>query len=236
MITPLTWDSTFFGFSLARVTGSTLDAASASEAVALARAQQVACLSLLLPASDAASIAAAQDAGFHLVDVRTTLERPAGQSLPADPGLRVRARSEADLPVLEDIAGEAHLNTRFARDARFPRERVAELYRTWIRKECAGAADQVLVVEAEGAPAGYVTCQRGDGGPGKISLIAVRKADRRRGAGTALLRAALEWFGTQGVDRVSVVTQGHDVAAMRLYERTGFLTASVELWFHLWLI
>jgi ribosomal protein S18 acetylase RimI-like enzyme len=236
MITPLTWDSAFFGFSLARVTGSTLDAASASEVVALARAQHVACLSLLLPGADAASIAAAQDAGFHLVDVRTTLERPAGQPLPDAPGLLVRPHAEPDLPVLEDIAGEAHLNTRFARDARFPRDRVAELYRTWIRKECSGGADEVLVVEAEGAPVGYVTCQGGAGGPGKISLIAVRNGVRRRGAGTALLRAALEWFTAKGMERVSVVTQGHDVAAMRLYERTGFRTTTVELWFHLWLI
>jgi dTDP-4-amino-4,6-dideoxy-D-galactose acyltransferase len=236
MITALTWDSSFFGFSLARVTGSKLDAASASEAVALARAQHVACLSLLLPGADAASIAAAQDAGFHLVDVRTTLERPTGQPLPAAPKLRVRRHAEPDLPVLEDIAGEAHLNTRFARDGRFPRERVAELYRTWIRKECAGAADQVLVAEAEGMAVGYVTCQVGAGGPGKINLIAVRKADRGRGTGTALLRAALEWFTARDVDRVSVVTQGHDVAAMRLYGRTGFLTTAVELWFHLWLI
>jgi dTDP-4-amino-4,6-dideoxy-D-galactose acyltransferase len=113
---------------------------------------------------------------------------------------------------------------------------VAELYRTWIRKECAGAADEVLVLEAEGAPAGYVTCQVATDGLGKIGLIAVRSGDRQRGAGTALLRAALEWFQARGVDRVSVVTQGHDVAAMRLYERTGFRTTAVELWFHLWLI
>ena len=236
MITPLPWDSAFFGFSLARVSGSTLDAASAAEAVGLARAQNVACLSLLLSAADTSSIAAAQDAGFHLVDVRTTLERPAAQPLPAAPALRVRRYAEPDLPVLEDIAGEAHLNTRFGRDGRLAPARVAELYRTWIRKECAGAADEVLVVEAEGTPVGYVTCQVGADGQGKIGLIAVRSGDLRRGAGTALLRAALEWFGARQLDRVSVVTQGHDVAAMRLYERTGFLTTSVELWFHLWLI
>lgn len=236
MITPLTWDSAFFGLSLARVTSSTLDPASAGEVVALARAQHVACLSLLLSGKDFSSIAAAQEAGFHLVDVRTTLERPAAQTLPTAPALRVRRQVEADVPALEDIAGEAHLNTRFGRDGRFPRDRVAELYRTWIRKECAGSADEVLVVEAEGTPLGYVTCQAGAGGAGKIGLIAVRNGERKRGAGTALLRAALEWLAARGVQEVSVVTQGHDVAAMRLYERTGFVTTSVELWFHLWLI
>jgi dTDP-4-amino-4,6-dideoxy-D-galactose acyltransferase len=235
MITALAWDSSFFGFSLARVTGSTLDTPLAGEAVALARAQHVACLSLLLPAKDASSIAAAQDAGFHLVDVRTTLERPAGPPLPADRGLQVRRHTEADLPVLEEIAATAHLNTRFARDGRFPRDRVAELYRTWIRKECAGAADEVLVVEAEGKPVGYLSCHAA-AGVGKIGLSAVRTEDRGRGAGSALVRAALEWFTARGMERVSVVTQGHDVAAMRLYERSGFLTTTVELWFHLWLI
>jgi ribosomal protein S18 acetylase RimI-like enzyme len=236
VISPLPWDSSFFGLTLARVSRSTLDAASAAEVVALARAQTVACLSLLLPATDASSIAAAQDAGFHLVDVRTTLERPAGQALHAASEFRIRRHAEPDLPILESIAGEAHLNTRFGRDARFPPARVAELYRTWIRKECGGAADEVLVAEAEGTPVGYLTCHGVTGGPGKIGLIAVRKGDRGQGAGPALLRAALEWFTARGVDRVGVVTQGHDVAALRLYERTGFRTTAVELWFHLWLI
>ena len=31
------------------------------------------------------------------------------------------------------------------------------------------------------------------------------------------------------------MTQGHALAGQRLYQRAGFLTSRVELWFHLWL-
>jgi ribosomal protein S18 acetylase RimI-like enzyme len=34
---------------------------------------------------------------------------------------------------------------------------------------------------------------------------------------------------------VSVVTQGRNVAAQRLYQRAGFVTASTQLWYHRWL-
>jgi hypothetical protein len=33
---------------------------------------------------------------------------------------------------------------------------------------------------------------------------------------------------------VNVVTQGRNSKAQRLYERCGFLTRSVQLWYHRW--
>jgi ribosomal protein S18 acetylase RimI-like enzyme len=38
-----------------------------------------------------------------------------------------------------------------------------------------------------------------------------------------------------GVQRVSVVTQGRNVAAQKLYQSCGFTTCSVQLWYHWWL-
>ncbi len=235
MISPLGWDSAFFGMSLARVTSRSLDAEGAREAVELARSGGVACLSLLLPAHDATSIAVAEDAGFRLVDVRLTLERRAGEPLPPRPPRPlVRPYAPPDLPALEAIAAEAHLNTRFGRDPRFPRERVMELYRTWIRKDCEGAAE-VLVAEVDRAPVGYVTAGGIGERTGNIGLLAVRRDVRGGGTGTALVVTALARLSSPAVERVSVVTQGQELAPQRLYQRTGFLPVSVELWFHLWL-
>ena len=33
---------------------------------------------------------------------------------------------------------------------------------------------------------------------------------------------------------MKVVTQGRNIAGQRLYQRCGFLTRSVELWYHKW--
>ena len=46
--------------------------------------------------------------------------------------------------------------------------------------------------------------------------------------------SALDWFATQGVEKVTVVTQGRNGAAQRLYQRCGFVTGSIHLWYHKW--
>ena len=236
MLTWLEWDSAFFGLRLARVTGPTLDSAGAAQALAAGREQRLDCLSLLLSASDAASIAAAQDAGFRLVDLRLALERPSSAPVPpASRGVSIRPQRPDDVSALEEIAGEAHRNTRFSRDGRFAAERAADLYRTWIRQECEGGADQVLVSEQDGTVTGYVSCHLGAGGLARIGLLGVRSDRRGRGTGRALLAEALGWFTLADHMTVNVVTQGHSLAAQRLYQRVGFLTSRLDLWFHLWL-
>jgi RimJ/RimL family protein N-acetyltransferase len=38
----------------------------------------------------------------------------------------------------------------------------------------------------------------------------------------------------KGAGRITVVTQGRNVAALRLFERCGFLVESSEVWLHKW--
>jgi ribosomal protein S18 acetylase RimI-like enzyme len=54
------------------------------------------------------------------------------------------------------------------------------------------------------------------------------------GVGRKLVVASLGWFDAHGADRVTVVTQGRNIAAQRLYQRCGFLTRSTGLWYHRW--
>ena len=38
----------------------------------------------------------------------------------------------------------------------------------------------------------------------------------------------------RGIDRVQVVTQGRNVRAQRVYQRCGFVSAQLQLWYHRW--
>jgi dTDP-4-amino-4,6-dideoxy-D-galactose acyltransferase len=65
-------------------------------------------------------------------------------------------------------------------------------------------------------------------------LVGVSEKARGRGLGRELLINAIRWFSAEGVEVVTVVTQGRNVGAQRLYQRCGFTTRSAELWFHRW--
>lgn len=87
----------------------------------------------------------------------------------------------------------------------------------------------------EGTIAGYVTCHLPpNSDSGSIGLIAVSPTHQGQGLGKALITAATDWFASRGVRRVSVVTQGRNVPAQRLYARCGFIPSRLELYYHLW--
>jgi len=153
------------------------------------------------------------------------------------PPVPVRPATAADLPRLRRIAAASHRDSRFYHDRHFDRRRCDALYAGWIETSCADPAGVVLVAAAAdpaGPPAGYVTGTIGEDGAGRIGLFAVAADARGRGVGGALIAAVLDWFAGRGADPVSVVTQGRNVRAQRLYQRFGMRTRSVELWFHRW--
>lgn len=193
-----------------------------------ARAEGVDVAFLLVPSADMERAQRAEANAFRLTDVRVTLDAPAVAGVQP-----VRPHRERDVGRLREIARISHDDTRFYADPRFPRERCDELYDTWIRRSCEGWADVVLVADRDDEPVGYVSVHRRDG-MGSIGLIGVDQTWRGRGVGEALVRGALGWCADVGLERCTVVTQGRNVAAQRLFERCGFRTSAVEVWFHKW--
>ncbi len=108
------------------------------------------------------------------------------------------------------------------------------LYETWIEKNCKGYADTVLVAEFQGQPTGYISCHLLDCTDGNVGLVAVAADAKGRGLGQALVDASLRWSAERGVSWVTVVTQGRDCGAQRLYQKCGFLTRTLQLWYHRW--
>lgn len=223
----LEWDTEFFGRRIARIEERSLSAEGWARAREWCRANSVEALYYLASSEDSASVRVAEDGGFHLVDVRLTLEWRAGAAT-GDSGVPLRLATEADLPALRDIARESHTDSRFFHDPRFDRSRAAALYETWIERSCRGWADQVWVADSDGRPTGYVTIHR-EGEGGRVGLLAVGPSARGRGVGAALIRQA-----QRGRPRLTTVTQGRNVAAQRLYQRCGFVPFTMDLWYHRW--
>jgi dTDP-4-amino-4,6-dideoxy-D-galactose acyltransferase len=231
----LQWDSQFFGRRIARANISCLTENVAVDIDAWCNLNRIDCLYFLASSSDRATAKLAEDNMFRLVDVRVTLDLTIGSASSSGlSGFNVRSAVESDIPALRAIARSGHRDTRFYYDGNFSSSVCDELYETWIEKSCRGWATRVFVTEDDEKIEGYVTCHLSDPSSGQIGLVGVANNAQGKGIGSDLVSYAVRWFAREGVQKVSVVTQGRNVRAQRLYQRCGFITRAVELWFHRW--
>jgi dTDP-4-amino-4,6-dideoxy-D-galactose acyltransferase len=230
----LPWDSEFFGVRIARAASAQLSPDIRDRLLKWCAAERIALLYFLAdPLPD--TIREAERAGFALMDVKIALSMPAAEMAKAPADDAVRPARPEDLAALRALTRQAHRDSRFFADGRIPEERAAELFARWLERDCAvGDSGYAAVVDDGAGAEGYVTGKITAPGVGQIGLLAVGERARGRGLGQALLGAAGRWFVARGVQEVRVVTQGRNLAAQRLYQRVGFRTASLQLWYHKW--
>jgi dTDP-4-amino-4,6-dideoxy-D-galactose acyltransferase len=237
----LPWDTEFFCCRIARVCGDTLKQEQAEQIDEWSRSNRIRGLYFLSRADDPATIQTAERHGFGLVDIRVTFERMVINSHdsihPGPPaGTSIRPIQPEDLPGLQAMARMVHTETRFFSDSHFPRQRAEDFYSTWITLEFQGRAQTVLVAaSAANQPLGYVSCHLDPARrEGRIGLAGVNPEVRGRGIGKSLVLAAIDWSRAQGAQEMTVVTQGRNRGAQRLYQQCGFLSRDLQLWHHKW--
>jgi dTDP-4-amino-4,6-dideoxy-D-galactose acyltransferase len=235
--TLLEWDTRFFGFPIARANLNQLAPDSAAALLDWCQAQGVACLYFLADMGDAPTIRLAEAHGFTWVDLRLTLTaRLNGEAGEAGqpPGPEIGPVQPGEVEALQRLARESHYDSRFFFDQGFPHHLAARLYEVWIAQSCQGGSALVLAARDQDTPIGYLACDQVDARTGQVSLFAVDARYRGQGVGRALLRASLHWFREHQLETVRVVTQGRNVPALRLYERAGFQTETIQAWYHRW--
>lgn len=230
----LEWDSEAFGKRIGRIKINRLCQEDINEITTWCDLHSIDCLYFLCKADDAETVRVAEDNALRLVDIRVTLERCLSELTIDGLSPCVRLCVPADIPFLKDIARISHRDSRFYYDPNFPRDRCDALYETWITKSCNGYADAVWVAEFARRPVGYLSCHLRDETSGQIGLFAVSPDVQGQGLGRKLLDAALQWFAEHRVANVSVVTQGRNCRAQHFYQKHGFMTRSVYLWYHWW--
>jgi Acetyltransferases len=234
----LEWDSDFFGFRIARLTEEKLTPETMKNVLRWCNENRIDCLYFLADAADFQTTRLAEKHGFHLTDTRITLETVLKNFQPDETATEVSV-SEAvpeDVEQLKKIAARNHRDSRFYYDGRFPAEKCDELFALWIEKSCKGYADVVLTAKKDSKVQGYITCSIDERNDGSIGLVGVAKDSQGTGIGKLLINSAKHWFGEKNVSRITVVTQGRNVKAQRLYQNNGFITKSLKNWYHLWFV
>lgn len=233
----LEWDSQFFGRKIARLIVHHLRQENIEAIELWCNSHSIDCLYFLADANDVYTVRLAEDNGFRLVDIRVTLEKKLGNIVDIRdkvPKGEIRKCTPEDIPALRAIARTSHRDTRFYYDKNFPESLCNSLYETWIDKSCQGYADIVLVGEIESKVVGYISCHIFKQKKGQIGLVGISPDWQNQGLGQRLIHESLNWFGNLGVSKVQIVTQGRNCQAQRLYQRCGFLTHAVQLWYHRW--
>lgn len=236
----LPWDTEFFGFRVAHILNGNLTRSSADDAETWCRAHEIRCLYFLADFDNPESIETAEDHGFRLVDARISFECMPElrthyfRKTPPVP-VSTRPARRDDLPALSLIARTGYTATRFFFDRRFKRTDAERLYEVWIETCLTNDRDAVHVAELDGQIAGFITGRSfPEDSTGEIGLAGVAANARRAKVGSVLVNAALAGFEAEGLQKARVVTQGRNVPAQRLYQQFGFVTESLQLWYHRW--
>jgi ribosomal protein S18 acetylase RimI-like enzyme len=217
------WDSAFFGV---RIFQAHVGAADVAASLEEAGRQGAECLYLFIELTDPSGIEAAVRAGGRLVDIRVELTGEV--EIDAHPGAAATRRAvQSDREVLMRQALQLAHESRFARDARIPLQRVNEMYEIWIER-CLSDGMIAVPVHHE---AGFVGV-RPDGPVTRIELVHVEPHSRGQGLGTSLIRDAVSALG---VSEATVVTQIGNVGAQRLYQSLGLRSSGTAAVIHVWL-
>jgi dTDP-4-amino-4,6-dideoxy-D-galactose acyltransferase len=142
-----------------------------------------------------------------------------------------RVATPADIPLLRSVAASVFALSRFRVPWYDPQDS-GRFYALWVEKAVLGTFDHqcLLVMDSLGQPAGFVTLRNLQDGSARIGLLAVFPAAQGKGIGLALMSAAKQWCHSLGLQRLWVATQMSNIAALRLYIRSGASIESTAYW------
>jgi dTDP-4-amino-4,6-dideoxy-D-galactose acyltransferase len=238
LIQALEWDTSFFGVHIGRVIPKRLDSSDMPKIMEWCIEKGIECLYFLCAPDHDESVQLAETYQFHLVDIRVEMVWHAEDKRECeakdDRASWVRDFRDEDKPYLLEIANRAYCSTRFYYDRHFTNEQARKLYQEWVNKSCDGFADAVLVALRDDRISGFITCHLESPGRGRIGLVGVRSDLYNLGIGELLVRSALAYFARNCISEIRVVTQGRNLGAQRLYQKCGFCSDALFLWYHKW--
>lgn len=233
MIQRLDWDSRFFGLSVGRLELNLGDIVSSGMIEDVVRRSDYDLIYVFLPVSEGrmAELEKPRSAlvalGGRCVDLKTFYRKKVADFAYAE---RAAVFAKASSDRLLKLAYASGWCSRFSQDERL-RPFQEQLYGLWLEKEL--TEGRVFVYPSEENPLGLVTVTM-QNGVGRIGLVAVDANSCGKGIGTKLLEDVEAWLRAAGARECSVVTQGMNIAACRLYEKSGFAQErQIEVW-HVW--
>ena len=235
----LEWDTNYFGFPVAQIQSRTINQNHLDEALHFCKKHDVRLLQFKCDAHHRGSIILAEKGKFNFVDVRLTLLQTLSKSDDYTnnklPDLSFRKGEISDISALKAIVTDLYTHSRYYFDTNFPRDDVDGFYQNWIEKSVHVQFDDLVCVLCENDfPIGCCSVSYKTDQMASIGLFGIDSSCGGKGFGKVLIEKVLFSLSKQEVKTVSVVTQGRNYIAQRLYQRAGFCNEKMEIYYHKW--
>tara|TARA_B100001287_G_C22684338_1_gene532371 strand:+ start:2419 stop:3171 length:753 start_codon:yes stop_codon:yes gene_type:complete len=239
MVELLKWDTNFFGFSVAQIQKEIIHEKHLDEIFSFCKKNRVKLLQFKCDAHHRPSILLAESANFHFADVRMTLVCNLNEldfkNTDIKEDLSFRVGSKKDIPALKDIVTDLYTHSRYYFDTNFPRDDVHGFYQNWIEKSVKSEFDDVVyVLLNKHTHIGCCSVSYNSDNKASIGLFGIDPNSSGRGFGAILIHKVLSEMHKNDVKSVSVVTQGRNYLAQKLYQRAGFCNEKMEIYYHKW--
>ncbi|MGM3173460.1 dTDP-4-amino-4,6-dideoxy-D-galactose acyltransferase [Dickeya lacustris] len=229
-IEPLVWESEFFKRVSGRLNFSADAPALASESLDAYQLCQA-----KLAASDLAAADALSELGFRLAEGEVDFSMPVVPAARAVFAVGVRQADAEDISALRKAAARSFVLSRF-RTPWYGADDCGRFYARWVEKAVHGTFDDVcLVIEAPGdrhGLQGFVTLRQTSPQAARIGVLSAWPGMTGQGIGQRLMQMARVWCQQRGIRRLAVATQTSNLAAIRLYLRSGARVESTAYWFY----
>lgn len=226
-ISPVIWDSEFFGLKIGKVDSSEFNKADFDS--------QKNNFDLIYLFEDPASALNEEilKANAILVDEKKTYVKQLNEKIAIDKHIHVYTSLTPNENLIA-LSLQSGIYSRFKLDKNFAPGAYEKLYGEWIKNSCDKSMSLcVLVYGNENDAEGFITVAERNG-DAQIGLIAVDDQSRGKGIGKKLIAAAEYTAENYNFDSLKVVTQGANKDACKLYEKCGFTLDHAINIYHYW--
>ncbi|MBP2845194.1 dTDP-4-amino-4,6-dideoxy-D-galactose acyltransferase [Dickeya oryzae] len=227
-IEPLVWESEFFQRICGRLSFTDI-----APPLVPADLDRYELCQAKLAAGDLPTADALSELGFRLAEGEVDFSMPVVPAARAVFAVGVRDADVGDIPALRAAAAKSFVLSRF-RSPWYRPDDCGRFYARWVEKAVCGTFDDAcLVLGAQGGPLqGFVTLRQTSPTAARIGVLSAWPGMTGQGIGQRLMQVARVWCQQRGIRRLTVATQTSNLAALRLYLRSGARVESTAYWFY----
>ena len=229
----LEWDSTFFGFKVAKIESNTSSELLSVELRKLIK-QDYSLVYYFTKEKISSSNSILSIFNGKLVDKKITYFKKLTGVNNIDPTEILKYSGEEEFDKLMELVIQSGEYSRFRIDERIASDKFKSLYRLWFMNSIQKNKMRAVYLYGKTRKKGFISLSKKID-RASIELLAVDNEFRGMGIGHKLILTAENWAIDQGLKYLQVVTQKDNMNACKFYENRKFLLDKMDYVYHFWL-